>query len=92
MLRNFDLISPGGYGELCSGSERESDYATLVTRMRESGENPAKYDWYLDMAREGIPASAGFGIGLERLVRFLAGLDAVWQVSAYPKLPGVVAP
>jgi asparaginyl-tRNA synthetase len=91
-LRNFDLIAHGGYGELVSGSERESDYATIVTRMRESGENPAKYDWYLRAAREGIPASAGFGMGVQRLVRFLTGLDALWQVSAYPKLPGVVAP
>ncbi|MFB7557404.1 asparagine synthetase A [Streptomyces brevispora] len=92
VLRNFDLIAPHGYGELVSGSERESDYATIVTRMRESGENPAKYAWYLKEAREGIPASAGFGMGLQRLVRFLTGLDAVWQVSAYPKLPGVMAP
>lgn len=92
LLRNFDLIAPGGYGELVSGSERESDYATIVTRMRESGENPAKYGWYLDMMREGVPASAGFGMGLQRLVRFLTGLDTLWQVSAYPKLPGVVAP
>ncbi|MFC4036163.1 asparagine synthetase A [Streptomyces polygonati] len=92
VLRNFDLIAHGGYGELVSGSEREADYATIVTRMRESGENPAKYAWYLDMAREGIPASAGFGMGVQRLVRFLTGLDALWQVSAYPKLPGVIAP
>jgi asparaginyl-tRNA synthetase len=92
VLRNFDLIAPEGYGELCSGGERESDYATIVTRMRESGENPAKYAWYLKVAREGIPASAGFGIGLERFTRYVAGLDAAWQASAYPKLPGVVSP
>ncbi|MFC8533045.1 amino acid--tRNA ligase-related protein [Streptomyces sp. NPDC057249] len=92
VLRNFDLIAPHGFGELVSGSEREADYATIVTRMRESGENPAKYAWYLKEAREGIPASAGFGMGLQRLVRFLTGLDSLWQVSAYPKLPGVVAP
>jgi asparaginyl-tRNA synthetase len=91
-LRNFDLIAGEGYGELCSGSERESDYATIVTRMRETGENPAKYGWYLAMMREGLPASAGFGIGLERLTRYLAGLDQVWQATAYPKLPGVVSP
>jgi asparaginyl-tRNA synthetase len=91
-LRNFDLIAPEGYGELCSGSERENDYATIVARMRETGENPAKYGWYLAMVREGIPASAGFGIGLERFTRYVAGLDSVWQASAYPKVPGVVAP
>jgi asparaginyl-tRNA synthetase len=91
-LRNFDLIAPEGFGELCSGSERESDYATIIARMRETGENPAKYGWYLNMVREGISGSAGFGIGLERLTRYIAGLDSVWQASAYPKVPGMVSP
>ncbi|HEX8767811.1 MAG TPA: asparagine synthetase A, partial [Jatrophihabitans sp.] len=91
-LRNFDLIAAEGYGELCSGSEREHDYAAIIARMRETGENPAKYAWYLEMVRDGIPASAGFGIGVERLTRYIAGLDAVWQASAYPKIPGVVSP
>ncbi|MFI5754891.1 asparagine synthetase A [Streptomyces sp. NPDC051569] len=91
VLRNFDLIAPEGYGELASGSEREYDYATLVTRMRETGENPAKYGWYLDLARRGIPASSGFGIGLERFTRYVTGRTAAWEASAYPKLPGVVS-
>jgi len=91
-LRNFDLIAPEGYGELCSGSERENDYARIVTRIRETGENPAKYGWYLDLAREGIPASAGFGLGVERFTRYVAGLRSVWQASAYPKVPGMVSP
>lgn len=92
VLRNFDLILPEGYGEVISGSEREFDYTRLVTRMRETGENPAKYRWYLDVAREGLPASAGFGIGLERLTRYLAGHATVWQASAFPKIPGLVSP
>jgi asparaginyl-tRNA synthetase len=91
-LLSFDLIAPEHCGEICSGGERESDYATIVTRMRETGENPAKYQWYLDIVRQGIPRSAGFGIGLERLTRWVAGLDSVWQASAYPKLPGVASP
>lgn len=91
-LCNFDLIAPDGYGELCSGSEREHDYATIVTRMRETGENPAKYAWYLRLARDGVPPSAGFGLGVERFTRYLAGLDSVWQACAYPKVPGMVLP
>src|SRR3954471_10318191 len=91
-LMSFDLIAPEYCGEICSGSERESEYAKIVTRMRETGENPAKYSWYLDIVRKGIPGSAGFGIGLERLTRWVAGLDSVWQASAFPKLPGVVSP
>ncbi|GAA0448375.1 hypothetical protein Aca07nite_72780 [Actinoplanes capillaceus] len=92
VLRNFDLILPDGYGEVISGSEREHDYRRLIMRMRETAENPAKYRWYLDVAKEGLPASAGFGIGLERLTRYLAGHAAVWQASAFPKIPGVVSP
>lgn len=91
MLRNFDLLAAEGFGELCSGSERESEFRRLVTRMRETGENPAKYGWYLDMAREGLTASSGFGIGVQRLTRYLAGLEATWQASAFPKLPGVIS-
>jgi asparaginyl-tRNA synthetase len=91
-LRNFDLLAPEGYGELASGGERESDYARVVTRMRETGENPSKYQWYLEAVRGGIPASAGFGIGLERLTRYIAGLPAVWEASAFPKVPGTLAP
>ncbi|MFD7654298.1 amino acid--tRNA ligase-related protein [Actinosynnema sp. NPDC059797] len=91
-LRNFDLLAPEGYGELCSGSEREHEYGAIIARMRETGENPAKYGWYLKMVREGIPGSAGFGIGLERLTRYVTGLEHVWQASAYPKVPGVVSP
>jgi aspartyl/asparaginyl-tRNA synthetase len=91
-LCNFDLVAPEGYGELCSGSEREHDYTRIVSRMRETGENPAKYGWYLQMVRDGIPPSAGFGLGVERFTRYVAGLDAVWQASAYPKLPGIATP
>jgi asparaginyl-tRNA synthetase len=91
-LENFDLLLPEGYGELSSGSKRESDYRRIITRIRETGENPAKYDWYLDLLREGLPDSAGFGIGVERLSRYLAGLAAIWEAVAFPKLAGVKAP
>lgn len=91
VLRNFDLLAHGGFGELVSGSEREFEYEAIVTGIRESGEDPAQYGWYLEEARLGIPASAGFGMGLERLVRFLTGLPEIWQVTAYPKVPGVVS-
>ena len=91
-LRNFDLIAPDGYGEICSGGEREYEYRRLVTRMRETGENPSKYAWYLEIAKQGLPSSAGFGLGVQRLTRYLAGLDGAWQATAYPKFPGVMSP
>ena len=91
-LRNFDLLAPEGYGELASGGEREHAYGAIIARMRETGENPTKYRWYLDMVRAGIPASAGFGLGVQRLTRYIAGVDHAWQTVAFPKVPGVVAP
>lgn len=92
ILKSFDLIAPIGYGELASGAEREFDYAKIVTRMRETGENPGKYRWYLDVVRTGIPASAGFGIGVERLTRYITGRSAIWEATAFPKVPGVAMP
>jgi asparaginyl-tRNA synthetase len=92
ILRDFDLLLPEGYGEVASGAEREHTYAKVVARIRETGENPAKYGWYLDMLKDGVPASAGFGIGIERLTRYLTGVDAVWKARPYPKLPGLATP
>jgi asparaginyl-tRNA synthetase len=92
ILRDFDLLYPEGYGEAISGAEREHEYAKVIARLRETGENPSKYEWYLDMLREGIPASSGFGIGVERLTRYICGLDAVWEARPYPKVAGVFSP
>ena len=92
ILRDFDLVYPEGYGEAISGAEREYEYAKVIARMRETGENPSKYEWYLDMLREGIPPSSGFGIGVERLTRYICGLKAVWEARPYPKVAGVYSP
>ncbi len=92
ILRDFDLLYPEGYGEAISGAEREHEYAKVIARLRETGENPSKYEWYLDMLREGIPPSSGFGIGIERLTRYICALGAVWEARPYPKVAGVFSP
>lgn len=92
ILRDFDLIYPGGYGEAISGAEREHELDRVVARLRETGEDPKKYGWYIDMLREGVPRTAGFGIGLERLTRFVCGLDSVVEARPYPKVAGVRSP
>ena len=90
VLLDFDLIYPEGFGEAASGAEREYEPARVVARMRESGEDPAKYRWYLEMLRELHPLrTAGFGFGVERLTRYLCGLRGVWEARPYPKLPGI---
>lgn len=73
-MKDFDLMYPEGFGEAVSGGEREHRYEKVVERMRGSGENVSNYEWYLEMLRNGIPISAGFGIGVKRLTRFICGL------------------
>jgi len=91
VLRDFDLLYPEGFGEAISGAEREYEPERLVERIRQGGEDPAKYQWFLQMAKELYPLqTAGFGIGVERLTRYLCGLRAVWEARPYPKVAGIV--
>jgi asparaginyl-tRNA synthetase len=92
MLRDFDMLYSEGYGEAASGAEREHDYDSVVKRIRCNGEDPAEYGWYLDMLRDGVPPTAGFGIGVERLTRFICGLSGVWEARPSPKVPGIYSP
>lgn len=92
ILRDFDLIYPEGFGEAVSGGEREYAYKGVVERMWLTGEDPAKYGWYLEMLKDGIRPSAGFGIGIERLTRWICGLKTVWEAVPFPKVPGIISP
>jgi asparaginyl-tRNA synthetase len=91
-LRDFDLFYPGGYGEAISGAEREYTFHKVASRMKSGGEDPSDYKWYLDMLKEGTTPSAGFGIGVERLTRYICGLDHIWEAVPFPKVPGVISP
>jgi asparaginyl-tRNA synthetase len=92
ILKDFDLIYPEGFGEAISGGEREYRYDKVVERMRRSEENISDYGWYLEMLRSGIPLSAGFGIGVERLTRFICGLENIWDAVPFPRVAGVHSP
>lgn len=92
ILRDFNLLYPEGFGEAASGAEREHEYAAVVERIRNNGEEAAKYGWYLEMLRKGIPPTAGFGIGVERLTRYVCGLGAVWEARPYLKVAEVYSP
>lgn len=92
ILRDFDLLYPEGFGEAVSGGEREHTFEGVVKRMKMTGEEITAYQWYLDMLKEGIPPSAGFGIGVERLTRWICGLNNVWEAVPFPKVPGIVSP
>ncbi|MDH5459874.1 MAG: asparagine synthetase A [Candidatus Bathyarchaeota archaeon] len=92
ILKDFDLIYPEGFGEAVSGGEREHQYAKILERMRMSGEEVSEYKWYLNMLKVGVPPSAGFGIGVERLTRFICGLENIWDAVPFPKVAGVYSP
>jgi asparaginyl-tRNA synthetase len=92
ILRDFDLLYPEGFGEAISGGEREHTYEGVLKRMKLTGVNPEEYGWYLQMLKEGVPHSVGFGIGVERLTRWICGLKTIWEAVPFPKVPGIASP
>jgi asparaginyl-tRNA synthetase len=80
-----DLIAPDGYGEMIGGGERSSDLAHLERRIEEEKLPKAAYEWYLDLRRYGACPSAGFGLGLERTVAWICGLDHAREAAAFPR-------
>jgi asparaginyl-tRNA synthetase len=92
ILRDFDLLYPEGFGEAVSGGEREYRFKAMKGRMEALGDDPSKYEWYMQMLKQGIPPSSGFGIGVERLTRYICGLETIHEAVAFPKLAGVISP
>jgi asparaginyl-tRNA synthetase len=84
----MDLIYPEGYGEAVSGGERENEYERIKYRIHKKGQTYAQFKNYLKCAKEGLPPSAGFGIGIERLTRYICGLERIEEASLFPKIPG----
>lgn len=91
ILRDMDLIYPEGYGEALSGGEREHEKERIEKRLEEQGLDPKNFQRYLGFAEKGLPPSAGFGLGLERLTRFVCGLDEVKDTVLFPKVPGKIS-
>jgi len=88
VLRDMDLIYPEGYGEALSGGEREYEYDRIIQRILKKGQKLSQFKEYLTMAKENLPPSAGFGIGIERLTWYICGLKRIEEVSLFPKIPG----
>jgi asparaginyl-tRNA synthetase len=81
-----DLLAPEGYGEIIGGGEREADYDTLVTRIKEHGYDQKDYDWYLDLRKFGSVPHSGFGLGLERILAWVCKLEHVRETIPFPRL------
>ena len=82
-----DLEVPGA-GELMGGSQREEDYDKLLKRIRELGMKEEDFEWYLNLRKFGGCVHSGFGMGFERLIIYLTGVDNIRDVIPYPRTPG----
>ena len=82
-----DLEVPGA-GELMGGSQREENYDKLINRMKELGMETEGMDWYLNLRKFGGCVHSGFGMGFERLLIYLTGVENIRDVIPYPRTPG----
>jgi len=83
-VRAIDVLVPR-LGEIIGGSERESDLEKLAGRIREMGLSEKDYWWYLDLRRFGTVPHAGFGLGFERLMQYVTGMQNIRDVIPFPR-------
>ncbi len=81
-----DVLAPEGYGEIIGGSQREDDYDTLVDRIKEHDLPLDFFQWYLDLRRYGSVPHSGFGLGLERTVAWICGIEHLREAIPFPRL------
>ena len=82
-----DLEVPG-CGELMGGSQREENYEKLISRMNEFNINREDIEWYVNLRKYGTTIHSGFGMGFERLIMYLTGMENIRDVIPYPRTPG----
>ena len=87
-----DVIAPEGYGEIVGGGQREDDHDTLVKRIENHGLPLSAFKWYLDLRKYGSVPHSGFGLGLERTVSWICGIDHVRETIPFPRTMGRLEP
>ncbi len=87
-----DLIAPQGYGEIIGGGQREENIETLRRRIAEHGLMITDYSWYLDLRKYGSVPHSGFGLGLERTVAMVSGVEHVRETVPYPRMLNTLRP
>jgi len=85
VVLGVDFIAPEHYGEIIGGSERESDLEKIKKRLVEMGEKPEQYEFYLDTRKYGSVPHGGFGMGVERLLSWICGLDNIKDAIPFPR-------
>ncbi len=92
VTRSADLIAPEGFGELATGGQRIADHNVLMERIRSQDLAPESFAWYLELRKYGIPPHSGFGLGVERTTRWVAGLKHIRSASLFPRTVTRVSP
>ena len=87
-----DLLAPEGYGEIIGGSERETDYDKLEAEIVKMGLDLKDYEWYLDLRRYGSVPHSGFGLGLERAITWICGIDHLREAIPFPRMINRIQP
>jgi len=87
-----DMLAPQGFGEITSGGLREDDIVSMTERIKKEGLNPAAYDWYLDLRKFGSVPHGGFGLGIERLMRWITNVDDIKDTVLFPRTMSRVTP
>lgn len=87
-----DLLAPEGCGEIVGSSTRDDDYNVLLQKIKDHGLDPATFEWYLDLRKYGSVPHAGFGYGLERLVRWFCGLHHIRETIPFPRYANRITP
>ncbi len=82
---SFDLIGPEGYGELCTGGQREDKNKNMLKKLKKEKIPLENYEWYLDLRRFGSVPHSGFGLGIERLLRWICKLDSIKDTIPFPR-------
>jgi len=82
---SVDLLAPEGYGEIVGGGVRIDDEKELVDKILRFGLDPRDYEWYIDLRRYGSVPHAGFGLGIDRLVMWISGLDHIRDAVPFPR-------
>jgi asparaginyl-tRNA synthetase len=87
-----DMLAPGGFGEITSGGQREDSIDSITARMRKENLKPEDYEWYLDLRRYGSVPHGGFGLGIERLVRWITNVEDIKDTVLFPRTMSRVEP
>ncbi len=88
----IDVLAPEGYGEIIGGSQREDDLTKLEERIKKHKLPMEAFNWYLDLRKYGTVPHSGFGLGLERTVSWVCGLEHIRETSPFPRMINRITP